>query len=163
MTAFQCVREDGRSNGQVLLDLVKDKEPGTVFTYQVLIEALSVGLAKPYTRPEVQRIVVATGPRMLKEQARALHNIRTVGYRIAPAMFHMTLANDRKCKADKQFLYGVQLLENVKWEEMDANQRAAHQGQLLVMSALYQNQKALERRQMAVEQAIREVQASPTP
>ena len=43
---------------------------------------------------------------------------------------------------------------------MDANQRQAHQGQLLVTSALYQSMKALERRQIEVERAIKQIQES---
>lgn len=160
---FRISRCDGRSNGQVILDLVKDEKPGTVFSYQQLSDALSAGTGKRYARNEVQRIVVATCPRMLKEQARTLHNIENKGYQIAPADYHMTLAHDRKGRADKQMLRGVQLLENVKWDEMDSNQRLAHQGQLLVMSALYQNQKALERRQVAIEKAILQVKTAATP
>jgi hypothetical protein len=144
----------------VILDLVYQKPSGTFFSYKELMEALSRGADKQYTRQDVHRVVTATCPRMLKEQARTLHNIPNQGYSIAPAEFHLTLANDRKGKADKQLLRGVQLLENVKWDEMDVNQRLAHQGQLLVMSALYQNQKALERRQTAIEKAIREVRTS---
>lgn len=161
MTTFKISRDDGRSNGQIILDLVQGRDSGTFFSYQDLGEALSAGTAKRYTRQEVQRIVTATCPRMLKEQARTLHNIPNQGYRIAPAVFHMTLANDRKSRADKQMLRGVQLLEHVKWDEMDANQRLAHQGQLLVMAALYQNQKALERRQTAIEQAIKQARTPP--
>lgn len=157
MIQVKITRADGRSNGQVILDLVEGKAPGSLFSYQDLSDALSVGTDKRYTRQEVQRIVTMTCPRMLKEQARTLHNVPNVGYRIAQAAYHMTLANDRKSRADKQMLRGVQVLENVRWDEMDGNQRLAHQGQLLIMGALYQSQKALERRQMAVEQAIQKV------
>lgn len=160
MANFRISRPDGRSNGQVILDLVKDKAPGDFYPYSALIDALSAGTGKRYTRSDVQRVVTAICPRMLKEQARTLHNVPNQGYRVAPAHFHMTLANGRKSRADKQMLRGVQLLEHVKWDEMDANQRLAHQGQLLVMASLYQNQKALERRQLDVEQAIQRVLAN---
>lgn len=154
----KITRSDGRSNGQVLLDLVAGKEPGTVFLYNDLIDILSVGTGKCYTRSDVQRIVTRTCPRMLKEQARALHNVINVGYRVAEASRHLTLAHDRKSRADKQLLRGVQVLEHVRWDEMDANQRMAHQGQLLITNALYQSMKSLERRQAKVERAIKQIQ-----
>lgn len=157
MLFLKVLRADGRSNGQVILDLVNNKEPGTIFLYNELSDALSVGTEKRYSRSEVQRIVTATCPRMLKEQARTLHNVKNVGYRIALAAYHMTLANDRKSRADKQLLRGVQILRHVRWDEMDANQRLAHEGQLLIMGALYQSQQALERRQMSIEKAIKKI------
>lgn len=156
----KITRPDGRSNGQVVLDLVADKALGFLFPYPYLITALSAGTDKCYTRAEVQRIVTATCPRMLKEQARTLHNVPNVGYRIAEAAYHLSLAHSRKSRADKQMLRGVQVLEHVRWDEMDENQRMAHQGQLLITNALYQSMKALERRQIEVERAIKQIQES---
>lgn len=152
-------RLDGRSNGQVILDLVANQAPGTLFSYSDLIAALSAGADKHYARAEVQRIITKTCPRMLKEQARTLHNVPNIGYRIAEAAYHLTLAHDRKSRADQQMLRGVQVLEHVRWDEMDSNQRLAHEGQLLIVGALYQSMKALERRQLAVEQAIKKNQS----
>lgn len=156
----KIARLDGRSNGQVILDLVAGNPPGKLFQYSDLIAVLSEGTEKRYTRTEVQRIVTATCPRMLKEQARTLHNVLNVGYRIAEAAYHLTLAHDRKNRADKQMLRGVQILEHVRWGEMDDNQRRAHQGQLLITNALYQSMKALERRQIEVERAIKQIQGN---
>lgn len=154
---FQITRSDGRSNGQVVLDLVSGRDPGTVFSYEELIDALSADTDHRYTKHDVQLIVTASCPRMLKEQARTLHNIRNVGYRLAPAEYHVTIANHRKDRADKQLLRGLQVLQHVRWDEMDQNQRLAHEGQLIVAGALYQQMRALERRQSAVEIAIRQV------
>lgn len=152
---FKISRSDGRSNAQVILDLVKDKPAGTIFAYSDLADSLSVGTNTRYEIQAVRTVVIAIYPRMLKEQARALHNIRNVGYRLAPASHHVALATGRQAKADKQMLRGIQTLQNVRWDEMDANQRMAHEGQLLVTSALYQQMQALERRQSAVEDSIK--------
>lgn len=163
MKAFKITRADGRSNGQVILDLVDGKEPGTVFKYEDLIAALSAGTDHRYTRPEAQRIVTMACPRMLKEQARTLHNVINVGYRLAPAAYHMVLADHRKSRADKQLLRGVQVLQHVRWEEMDANQRLAHEGHLLIVGALYQQMASHERRLSAIEVAIKKTRgANPT-
>ena len=154
---FKIVRADGRSNQQVILDLVKGAEPGTVYKYADLCAALEAGTNKAYTVPEVQKIVTSACARMLKEQARTLHNVRNEGYRLAPGAYHLTIANDRNAKADRQMSRGLMVLQHVKWEELDANQRLAHEGQLLISGALYQQMKAIERRQDAVERALRRV------
>jgi hypothetical protein len=154
---FKVTREDGRSNADVVIDLVKDGVPPRVYQYDEIIDALHVGTEHSYTIRDVQGIVARLYPRLLKEQARALHNIRGVGYRIAPAGYHLVLANHRHDKADKQLLRAMQTLEHVRWDEMDANQRMAHEGQLLISAAMYQQMKALERRTSAVEDAIQRV------
>ena len=110
---FKITRADGRSNAQVILDYVKDKPAGEVFKYEDLQAALSGGSNHAYRIIEVQGIATKLYPRLLKEHARALHNVRNVGYRLAPAGYHVVLANDRKSKADKQMLRGVQTLQNV--------------------------------------------------
>lgn len=154
---FVITRDDGRSNSQVVLDLIAGRPAGTVLTYEELSEALSANTNRRFSRAEVQQVVTSAGSRISREQARALHNIRNVGYRLAPASYHVVLAKDRKERADKQLLRGVQVLQHVRWDEMDSNQRLAHEGQLLVVGALYQQMKALERRQDSVERAIQKV------
>src|SRR5271166_3824183 len=156
---FKIVRADGRSNAEVVLDLVKEKPAGTVFSYDEVGRALSEGCNHVYDQKSVTAIASKVYPRLLKEQARALHNVRNIGYRLAPASFHMALAEGRKSRADHQMLRGVQTLEHVRWDEMDANQKLAHEGQLLITGALYQQMKALERRQDLIEEAIMKVRS----
>lgn len=159
---FSINRQDGRSNAQVLLDLVKDKPAGEVFSYEEIAKALSAGSAREYDEKDVQQLAVKVYPRLLKEQARALHNVRGIGYRLAPAAFHVTLATSRKSKADRQMLRGVQTLQHVRWDEMTPNERSAHEGHLLITSALHQQMMALERRQNIVEKAIRTARLVPS-
>jgi hypothetical protein len=151
---FKIKRMDGRSNQQVILDYVKDKEAGHVFSYEELIDELNKGTNHAYKRTELQGIILNTYARMLKEQARTLHNVKHVGYRLAPGSYHVTLSNQRNDKADRQLLKGLQVLQNVRWDEMDANQRMAHEAQLLISGALYRQVAAIERRQSAIEDAI---------
>lgn len=152
---FEVTRSDGRSNTQVLIDFVKDRPAGTVFSYEELCVELSKNATRQYEQRDLGGIVSRALPRLLKEAARALHNVRNVGYRMAPAAYHVTLANDRQTRADKQMLRGMQTLQNVRWDEMDANQKLAHEGQLMITGALYRQMKALERRTSAVEDAIK--------
>lgn len=155
--AFKITRGDGRSSAQVILDLVLDAPAGNVYTYAELQTALDSGSDHRHTIAEVQGVAARVYPRLLREQARALHNVRGRGYRLAPAAYHLTLAGDRQSRADAQMLRGLQTLQHVRWDEMDQNQRQAHEGQLLVSGAIYAQMRALERRQSSVEEAIRAV------
>jgi hypothetical protein len=151
---FVITRMDGRSNAQVVLDLVQGGEPGRVYTFDEIAEALSVGATREFNRSDVRSIVAGANQRLLKEQQRVLHNVRHIGYRIAEAKDHRSLALTHKHRADVQLLRGYQRLTHVRYEEMDANARAAHEGTLMVVGALYQQQKAMDRRLTAVEAAI---------
>ena len=84
---FEITRSDGKSNAEVILDLVKDAEPGHVFQFVEMAEALSANTEKEYGVEDVRRIVAAMYSRLLREQQRALHSIRGVGYRLAPGEF----------------------------------------------------------------------------
>jgi hypothetical protein len=154
MNAFEITRRDGRSNVQVILDHVRDGEPGNLYTYDALSEALGAAAQRSYSTRDVQQIVRTALARLLKEQQRRLHNVRTVGYRLAPASEHMTLARYDKRRADAQLLRGLETLRHVRWDEMEPNVRAAHEGHLILTEAIYANQIALDQRLTRVEQAI---------
>lgn len=155
MAAFKITRKDGRSNRQVISDLIKDMAPGTVLTDKQICDALSEGSNHKYTYKQGQQAICQAYGKVLKDQSRALHRVRNVGYRVAPAAYHMTLANDRQTRADRQMKRGLQTLQNVRWDEMDQNQRKAHEGQLMISSALYQAMRSLERRQSNIEDIIK--------
>jgi hypothetical protein len=152
---FAITRPDGRSNAQVILDYVRDRDPGTTFTFGELADELSRDSDREYGVEHVRQIVSDLYPRLLREQQRALHNVRGIGYRLAPAREHGRLAIDRKRRSDFQLKRGLDTLKHVRWEEMGDIERQAHEGQLMVMSALWMNQTALEARQAKIEKAIR--------
>lgn len=154
MSRFAITRVDGRSNVQTLLDFLKGCEPGRTFTYDELRTALSEGASRSFTVADVRGIVGQAYTRLLREQQRAIHSVRGVGYRIAHANEQTGLALSRKRRADTQIKAGLATLEHVAWDEMSPVARQAHQGTLMVMGQMWQNQKALERRQSAVEKAI---------
>jgi len=156
---FRITRMDGRSNQQVILDAVKGGEPGRVYTYQELADVLSKGTGRSYTIQDVQGIVRQAGPRLSKEQARALQNVATVGYRLAHAGEHCKLALIHTRKSEVQLHRGFELLSNVRMDEMDANQRQAHEGHLLITAALYQNQRMMWKKQQLVETALESLKA----
>jgi hypothetical protein len=151
---FTVTRTTGKSDAQVVIDLVKDGTPSTLYTYAQFAEALSKDSPREFGVVDVRRAVTAACPRLLKEYQRALHNVRLKGYRLALAREHSGLALSRRRRADVQMNRGLALLRHVRWEEMDENTRQAHQGHLMLTEALAANQQALERRMRAVEHAV---------
>lgn len=153
-TRFAITRADGRSNTEVLIDTVGDTPPGTIHRYEDLAAALAVGASHSYSIAQVQRIV-ACGLRQLGRRCkRTLECIPGVGYRVAYAREHLGLAVRRQDRANSQLRKGLSLLQDVRFEEMDANTRKAHEAQLLIVSSIYQQQTALEARLSRNEQAI---------
>ncbi len=154
MSRFAIARRTGASDADVLIATVKDGTPGHVYTYEELATALSQNGAKTFTARDVQQVVRRAFSRLLREHSRTLKNVAGVGYRVAGAGEHKELALMRKRRSDVQMRRGVTILENVNWHEMDENQRRAHEGTLLVMGAMAQQQRAVERRLQAIERAI---------
>lgn len=152
-TPFRITRPDGRSNTQVLLDFVKGYEPGHVFTYENLIAAVSWS-GRQFTTRDVQQLVQTSGPMLSRQESRVLKNVPQVGYKLALANEHVRMALQRRTKADVQLRRGLEILRNVKFDEMNENERMAHEGQYMVMEAIYRNTQALARRQSKTEELI---------
>lgn len=151
---FEIVRQDGRSNAQVLLDYFKNGMPGRVYTHAELADVLSAGTSRRYAVRDVRAVVAGLYTRLLKEQQRAIHSVRGLGYRLAYAKDQSGLALTRKRRSDVQLKKGLETLQHVAWHELDPDARKAHEGTLMVVGALWANQQALERRQSDVERAI---------
>lgn len=154
MNVFYIRREDGRSNQQVIIDYVKDGQPGYIYKYDELIAALNDGSPTVHDRRSLYAIVIGCMHRLLEDHQRTLKNIRSTGYQLAHASEHSRLAVIRKHKADLQVRRGLDLLRNVRWDELDPNQRMLHESQLLIISGLYQQQQAFDKRLRKVEDAI---------
>ena len=151
---FTIAREDGRSNTQVLLDCVRPGEPGRVFSYDDLAAALEVGSTTRYDRAAIASIVRNAYGRLLREQQRTLINVRGRGYRLAHAKDHRGVALVRTRKADAQIQRGIQVVQNVRWDELDPVARQVHEGTLLIVGGLYHQQQAMDKRFHAIERAI---------
>lgn len=156
---FQTSRADGRSHREVLLAALADGTPGHTYTYDHLIEVLSVGMGRTLTRAEVQRIVGDAMSAISTDLQRTLRCVRGVGYRMAEASEHLPIAMDRKRRADTQMKRGLHTLQHVKWNELTPVQRELHQGTLLIVGAMYRQQKALTARQDRVEAALKDLRS----
>lgn len=145
MKPFAITRPDGRSNADVVCDLVSAAPVGHVFDYDSLAEALSHP-EKTFGRRDVLAAISKIQSKISKTTKRALRNVRGTGYRICQASEHREVANWRRDRAAKQIERGVVVLRNVRWDELNEQQRLAHEGTLLLMSGLSAQQKAQESR-----------------
>lgn len=75
-------RPDGRSDRRVVIDLVADAPPATVFTYDQLHNALAAGLSEPPPRKRVYRAVSDANNTLYRARYRWLEAITGTGYRV---------------------------------------------------------------------------------
>lgn len=154
MTKFKTTRESGRSDSEVVLDLVAANAPGTLITYQAFQDALNAGSNRHFDRNDVCSAVNRSLGVLAKRLKRVVRCVRGLGYRVAEAKEHQVVAQWRKDRADVQMRRGLQALEHVDWSAMDENSRRAHEGTLLLLSAMVNAQRALERRQGSIESLV---------
>lgn len=155
-------RTSGHSDAVIVCRLVSSRQPGDVITHDELRNALAEDYGGDVSDSKVRSACRRGGLRLLREQARALHAVPGVGYRIAPAADHRVLSRGRQRRADAQLKRGLALLKHVRWDEMSDNDRKAHEAQLVIMSGLYENQQAFERRLQRAESAIQRIITSGT-
>lgn len=152
---FRIGRADGRSNAEVLRDHVRDKVPGTVLTFEELIAVLSDGSPRAWDRDAVRGLVSRSMRCLATSLSRVLQSVQRVGYRVAHANDHRSIALMRKRRGDAQIVKGLVTLQHVRWDEMDAESRKAHEGQLMVIEGVVQMQRGFDQRLKQVEDAIR--------
>lgn len=156
---FKIARPDGRSDRQVLFDLCKDAEAERTFTYTELIDALQEGIEPEVTRGRVCQAVASANKLLLREKQHYLRVVKNVGYRVIRGDEHLETALTKKDKAQDYLAKGKALLEHVRMDELDPNQRALHQGQLLILSAVLDSMRASERRHNKQERVLDELKA----
>lgn len=157
MSDFKQNRLDGRSTTEVILDLLKDAEPETVFEYEEIIRVLNAGASKEHSKKDAQSAMQRAKGRLSRDYQRMVRSIPNRGYKIAAATEHREIALSHKTKSERQLKVGVQILQNVKWGEMDPESKRAHEGTLVIVSALYEQQAWLDRRLKKVETLIGQI------
>lgn len=157
MGKFQSTRKDGKSDATVLLELFRAGTAGRVYTFDELAHELGRDSSRTFSHSDVRAISMRIYRRLLREQNRALHNVRGIGYRLAEAREHNRLALVRKSRADRQFDNAIATLRGVRWDELDPESRKVHEGTLMLYSALESQQRAMETRLRRVEDAVGEL------
>jgi hypothetical protein len=135
--AFTPSRADGRSDRRVVYELVQDAEPGDVFTYDSLIEALSEGLDETVSRHRAQAAVRAANRTYLQERRRYLTVVADVGYRVIRSDEQLPVALGKKARAQTYLKRGMEILQHVRMDELTPSQRVLHEGQLMILGGLY--------------------------
>jgi NAD-dependent DNA ligase len=153
MSVFTTTRPDGRSNADVLIDLVEKAAVDTVFGYEELANLLSHD-NKTFDKHGVLSVVSSCGDRVVVTTQRALRNVRGVGYRVIPASEHRELANWHNDRANRQIVKGLKRLQHVKWDELTKEQRDLHEGTLLIVGGMLTQQRAQEERLRRLEQIV---------
>lgn len=156
-TAFKPTREDGRSDRRVVYELIADSEPDSRVTYDDLIDALQEGLDEPVGKPRVYQAVAQANSTLLREKSRYLSVVRGEGYRVIRADEHMGVALGKKDRAEKSIRKGVEILRNVRADELSPEQRNAHQGTLMVVGGMLQMMRDSERRHERADSLIEDL------
>lgn len=142
---FTITRLNGKSNQQVILDLIGDSEPGTLITYEEFADALALDSNTTYGRQEVQCCVRQANRRLRRERQRTLRTVKNFGYKVAFANEHGELASRHGRKANRQMELSMEILENARVDEMTEQQRLLHSHQLEINSQLYREMRRQRR------------------
>lgn len=154
MKQIKISRINGKSNSEVLVEHVSGAQPDTEFSYDDLRGALEKDTIQKYSNQMVCAVVRIANRQLLRLHQRELRNVRNAGFRLVPAKEHMALATIRHDKADKQIARALLTLRHVRWHELDENTRRAHEGQLMLTSAIYAETRALRKRQAEHERMV---------
>lgn len=154
---FKTARRSGKSDRQVIVEHVHAAAPGTIFEIDDIIARLSMGTGRTISKAVASAAVRSANSVLLKEHQRCLRAVRGVGYRMVAASEHKPLALERKRRADKQLQRGLEVLSHVRWDELTEEQRRAHEGTLIVVSALHSAMSSLSSRQDRLEEIIRKM------
>lgn len=140
-------RKDGRSDGQVVFDLVLNMKPNDILTYETLLEELQKDIdTVEFDRNRVYGAVKSANKKLLKKQSRYLAVIRGQGYKLITADEHLGVALNKKQTAQKYMKTGVEILEYTQFEELSPSHRIVHEQQMILMKGLYHKIKHHDQR-----------------
>jgi hypothetical protein len=154
---FLPSRADGRSDRQVVYELVKDAEPERLFYFEEIAEALQSGVDTPIDKPRIYRAVKQGGRTLQQRERRALQVVKGRGYRVLRANEHMSVARQRESSARRQMKAGLEILKNVREDELTSAERSLYRGHAHITAGLIVAIEAIHRRQDRQDQLIMEL------
>lgn len=164
---FEPSRDDGRSDRQVVLDLIGEPEPDAFYSYDVLLDELVKGTERNIERRTICAAVNAANRSLLRERKRCMIVVRGLGYRVAHANEHLPVSWDKRRKAETLIDRGIEHLRYVREEELTENERRLHEGHLLIMAgfaqALHNSTRRHEHQEAVIDQLLRRVEALEKP
>lgn len=154
MSRFNPVREDGRTDAEVIYELVQDAVPNDEFPYEALIEVLQDGTDRDVTRKHVHLVIRRVNILLLETRSRALQVVKNYGYRVVQASEQMGLAQRHEYKAANQVSAALRLIKHTILSELSEEQRKAHQEYHLRLDAIDTSMAQLRRRQSNTERIL---------
>lgn len=158
MTAlFEPSRSNGQSDRQIVFALVSGAEPGTTFTHEQLRDALQKGIDKPISMQRIYKAAGKANHDLGREEQRALGAVPGIGYRVLAANEHHGAALVRKGMAEKNMRRGIELLRDVREDELDPAALQLYRGTAMVWSGVMQAMRASTRRHDKQEDLIEDL------
>jgi hypothetical protein len=157
LAQFATRRADGRSDAQCILDLVSQGGPRRLFTHAELLDVVNEERHIPLPRFRLSSVVSRVKRRLLQVEKRALASVPGTGYRILDAAEHLPKALSKKRAAERYLHDGVELLRNVRSDELTPAMAQLIEGQYMMFVGLYAMVKETERRQARIEQVVEEM------
>lgn len=142
-------RKDGRSDGQVVFDLVLNMKPNDILTYETLLEELQKDVDTDvieFDRNRVYGAIRGANKKLLKKESRYLAVVRGQGYKLITAEEHLGVALSKKNTAQKYMKTGVEILQHTVMDELSPTHKIAHEQTMLLMKGLYQKIKHHDQR-----------------
>lgn len=149
---FQPSRADGRTDAEVVYDLVEKATPNDEFPYEAIIEVLQDGVDYPITRKHVHNSVRRANVLLLESRSRSLQVVRNMGYRVIRAQEHMQYAKRHEKRAERQVSSALRLIKHTKMSELPEASRRLHEQQYIALDGLHSMFRATNRRQERTEQ-----------
>jgi hypothetical protein len=155
MPRYKSLREDGRTDIEVVYALVEDSVPNDEFPYEALIEVLQDGVDREITRKHVHFIISKVNVILLETRSRALQAVRNYGYRIVHASEQMSYAQRHERKAANQVTTALRLVKHTILNELSEEQRKSHQEYHLRLDAIDTSMSQLRRKQASTERIVK--------
>lgn len=129
-------------------------------TYAQAAEAL--GLHAEDDRKAIRGAMASAGRRLLAHDGRALRAVPNVGYRLAAPNEHVTLARERKRRANKQMTTGLDVLSGTDLAGLSQEAKEAVLAERNSFSRIIDFIVASDRRQKKTEAAVEEIKGQVT-
>ncbi|MGW0837541.1 hypothetical protein [Streptomyces prunicolor] len=129
-------------------------------TYEQAADTL--GLDPADDRKAIHSAMRGAGRKLLAKDGRALRVVPDVGYRVAAANEHITLARERKKRANTQMSTGLDVLSGTDLTGLSAEARDAVLAERSSFSRIVDFIVASDRRQQKTEAAVEEIKGQVT-
>lgn len=123
--------KSGKSQWEIVTEVLETKNIGDVATYEELLEALG-----PDFPSTALNVVVWSAIRKFRDRKRTFENVRKVGWRMVEAGEHSRLARKQQVRSKRRLADAVSISASTDLSRLDSDQRRAQQQQELHLRQL---------------------------